>query len=79
MNHFSTDLFYHVGMRTYGSVPRVREKETDKDGQEWHRERDFVKNKVCFASSSLLYKGNLHMNMPAQLCCHLLGKNPSVL
>lgn len=36
------------------------------------------KTRCFFVSGSLFYKGNLHMNIFAQLCCHLLDKSPSV-
>lgn len=56
-------FFYH----RYEDI-QYREWERYKERQAWWRD----KNKVCFARS-VLNNGNLHMNMPAQLCCHLSG------
>ena len=57
-----------------------RKKKKKKQWQAGVAERycKFVKNKVCCGSGSLLNKGNLHMNIPAQLCCHLLGPTVAI-
>lgn len=68
-----TDLFYHVVRRTYWNAPwvrdiRNRQRQVGMAEGQW----EFVKKQGVFFARSMLNKGNLHMNMPAQLCCHLL-------